>query len=73
MQNQGRRCGACGGELEPFEHRAPGSEHKDQSLCFNGIPKAGHICVATCSKPGLVCSGCRMLVDLSGQQGEGTE
>lgn len=52
-------------DIIPYQHRAPGSPSKDQSLCFNGIPKADHLCVAECSKPGTLCLTCRRMNDLS--------
>ncbi len=55
-------------DTRPYEHRAPGSEHKDPSLCFNGWPKAEHICVADCAKIGLFCRRCRTLSPLAGER-----
>lgn len=72
-----KRCPRCGGELKPTTHRAEGGARRDpkekkegvrqgdQKRCFNGLLKSDHICVATCSKPGLFCVNCRNLIDIS--------
>lgn len=52
--------------LIDYTHRSPGTPHTDQSLCFNGKPKAEHRCITECSKPGRLCLNCRLLIDLSG-------
>ena len=56
-----KSCSGCGGALKKFEHRTPGSNHKDQSVCFNGLPKSDHICVAECVKVGSICGNCHLL------------
>lgn len=56
------RCKRCGSDnLKPYTHRSPDKPREDQAVCFNGLVKADHICVAECSKPGTLCLNCRML------------
>ncbi|WP_328373073.1 hypothetical protein OG800_49620 (plasmid) [Streptomyces sp. NBC_00445] len=59
-----KSCPSCGSDnRRPYIHRAPGSKYADASLCFNGRPKAAHICVAECAKTGMFCRNCRRLCD----------
>jgi hypothetical protein len=61
VSDESPRCSGCGGELKRFEHRTPDeAKPKDQTVCFNGLKKADHICVAECVKVGTICLGCRL-------------
>lgn len=58
-------CPRCtSADTRTYGHRAPGDDRKNPLLCFNGRPKAAHICVAECAKPGLFCRRCRVLSPL---------
>lgn len=38
-------------------------EERQPDVCFNGIPKDQHICVAECAMGGLMCTNCRLVQD----------
>ncbi|MEU6362176.1 hypothetical protein [Streptomyces albidoflavus] len=64
---EGDTCRSCRrGTLKAFRHRQPDGARGDQRHCFNGLPRGEHLCVGTCHKPGLLCSNCRLLTDMSG-------
>lgn len=57
----GDACPTCpNGTLVRFEYR-PGSKGDDK-VCFNGIPKSDHRCVAECTLIGLICRSCNMAI-----------
>lgn len=52
-------CGST--EVIPYPHRPDGAGGKDKSVCFNGIEKTAHICVAECAVLGMFCNRCRLV------------
>jgi hypothetical protein len=52
-------CGST--NVIAYPHRPDAPRGKDKSVCFNGIEKTAHICVAECAHLGMFCGRCRQV------------
>lgn len=55
------KCQCGSDEVMTYPHRPGTTQVKDKSVCFNGIDKTAHVCVAECAYLGTFCRRCRLV------------